>query len=75
MSVSDNYTSVVYATLGIAIIICVLILILYIITICIILYLCGAFKSKAGTNSSVDNPYVYVPMNESEDTLNHGTSP
>ena len=70
---SDNYATTVYATLGISILVCVLVLVLYIITTCIVLYLCGVFKSKA--RKKVDNPYVYVPMNETENSFDHGTSP
>ena len=69
---SDNYATTVYATLGISILVCVLVLVLYIITTCIVLYLCGVFKSKA--RKKVDNPYVYVPMNETENSFDHGTS-
>ena len=66
-TVYDQYTTVLYATLGIAIGICVLVLTLYIIVICIVIYLCGAFKSKQRLGE-VNNPYVYVPMNENETT-------
>ena len=62
-TIPNIYTKAIYATLGIAIVVCVLLALLYIIVMCIVLYLCGVFKSK---KRLVDNPYLYVPMKENE---------
>ena len=66
------YATAIYTTLGITIVVCVLLALLYIIVLCIMLYLCGVFKSK---KRLVDNPYVYVPMKENESTVNDETGP
>lgn len=71
-TIPNIYTTAIYTTLGIAIVVCVLLALLYIIVLCIVLYLCGVFKSK---KRLVDNPYVYVPMNENESTADNETAP
>ena len=67
----ENYTTALYATLGIAIVVCILLFLLYIIVLCIVLYLCGVLKPK---RRLVDNPYVYVPMKENESTADNETA-
>ena len=67
----ENYTTALYTTLGIAIVVCILLFLLYIIVLCIVLYLCGVLKSK---RRLVDNPYVYVPMKENESTADNETA-
>ena len=70
-TIPNMYTTAIYTTLGIAIVVCVLLALLYIIVMCIVLYLCGMFKSK---KRLVDNPYVYVPMKENESTADNETA-
>ena len=67
-TIPNIYTTAIYTTLGIAIVVCVLLALLYIIVMCIMLYLCGVFKSK---KRLVDNPYLYVPMKENESTADN----
>jgi predicted outer membrane repeat protein len=71
-TVPNFYATAIYTTLGIAIVVCVLLALLYIIVMCIVLYLCGVFKSK---KRLVDNPYVYVPMKENETNADNEIAP
>lgn len=71
-TIPNVYVTAIYTTLGIAIVVCVLLALLYIVVLCIVMYLCGVFKSK---KRLVDNPYVYVPMKENETNADNEITP
>ena len=71
-TIPNVYVMAIYTTLGIAIVVCVLLALLYIVVLCIVMYLCGVFKSK---KRLVDNPYVYVPIKENETNTDNEIAP
>ena len=69
----DNYATAARTALGIAIAVLVLVLVLYVVVTCIIVYLCCSVWRRKERSSTVNNPYVYVPMKDNDHTANNET--